>query len=257
MDYGDPVPWEVVDKVRQVVITDFSLPKGDMQRIMANTALIWIDHHKSSIETLKELEDTPGKRVVDKAGCVLTWEFFFPALPIPKAVVYIGDRDIWRHDHSETKPFGEALFHEDTSPENDQLWEPLLEDDRALLEQMIAHGNDLYQARLFSIERLIEKYGFETEFEGHKALALNRRGSGELGEAIRRRGYTIGYCYVEAEQNGDLMTFVTLYSDQIDVSKIAQKFGGGGHAGAAGFSFMRQGSPFPQSATVKKINQNI
>jgi len=91
------------------------------------------------------------------------------------------------------------------------------------------------------------------EFEGHKTLAVNGPCSGELGEAIRKRGYTVGYCYVEAEQNGNVMTFVTLYSDQVDVSEIAMKFGGGGHAGAAGFSFQRAELPFPKMASVKKI----
>jgi hypothetical protein len=111
----------------------------------------------------------------------------------------------------------------------------------------------LFQARIKSIERRIRKYAFEIEFEGHRTLVVNGQCSGELGEAIRLKGYTIGYCYVEAEQNGELMTFVTLYSDQVDVSKIAKKFGGGGHAGAAGFSFQRRNPPFPEDSRVKRI----
>ena len=46
------------------------------------------------------------------------------------------------------------------------------------------------------------------------------------------------------------MTYVTLYSDTVDVSQVAQKFGGGGHAGAAGFHFPRGDSPFPPDASV-------
>jgi hypothetical protein len=69
-------------------------------------------------------------------------------------------------------------------------------------------------------------------------------------------GYPLGYCYVDKVSEGQLMTFVTLYSDQIDVSKIAQKFGGGGHAGAAGFHFPRCDSPFPPGASVTFDLQN-
>jgi hypothetical protein len=89
-------------------------------------------------------------------------------------------------------------------------------------------------------------------FEGHRTLAINDRGSGEMGALIRQLGYEIGYCYFEAEQNGELKTFVTLYSDRVDVSEIARKFGGGGHEGAAGFSLERTGSPFPPRVRVEK-----
>jgi len=253
IDYGDPVPWDIVEKVEQVVITDFSLPKEDMERMIARTSLIWIDHHKSSLANLAEFEDVPGLREIGRAGCVLTWEYFFPEEKVPRAVIYIGDRDVWRHEFPETKPFGEGLFHEDSRPENDRLWEKLFGDEDGLVQELIQRGQLLFDARVKSIERRIEKFGFEVEFEGHKTLAVNGPCSGELGEAIRKRGYTVGYCYVEAEQNGNVMTFVTLYSDQVDVSEIAMKFGGGGHAGAAGFSFQRAELPFPKMASVKKI----
>jgi nanoRNase/pAp phosphatase (c-di-AMP/oligoRNAs hydrolase) len=42
---------------------------------------------------------------------------------------------------------------------------------------------------------------------------------------------------------------VTLYSDVLDVSAIAAKFGGGGHRGAAGFQFHRSDRPFPPGST--------
>jgi nanoRNase/pAp phosphatase (c-di-AMP/oligoRNAs hydrolase) len=41
-----------------------------------------------------------------------------------------------------------------------------------------------------------------------------------------------------------------MYSQTVDVAEIAQRFGGGGHAGAAGFHFKRSESPFPPEAKV-------
>ncbi len=79
---------------------------------------------------------------------------------------------------------------------------------------------------------------------------INRRGSGDLGAHIRTMGYEVGYCYVDKVSEGQLMTYVTLYSDLVDVSRIAKKFGGGGHAGAAGFHFPRGASPFHPEASV-------
>lgn len=247
-DYGDPVPWGKVEQVKQVIITDFSFPKGVMERMMATTSLVWIDHHKTAVEDLANLVDIPGRRDLNQAACVITWEYFFPEEPLPKAVAYIGDRDIWKHEFPQTRPFNEGLFFEDSRPFNDELWQPLLSDDQAFISGLIERGEVLYQARMLTIERSISRQGFEVEFDGHRTLAINGHASGEMGEAIRKKGYEIGYCYQEAEQNGDLMTFVTLYSDQVDVSEIARKHGGGGHPGAAGFSFRRSDRPFPKGS---------
>jgi nanoRNase/pAp phosphatase (c-di-AMP/oligoRNAs hydrolase) len=56
---------------------------------------------------------------------------------------------------------------------------------------------------------------------------------------------------VDQLQNGRLYTNVTLFSREVDVSVIARKYGGGGHAGASGFSFPRDKSPFPDESVVK------
>lgn len=253
INYSDPIPWESVEEAAKVIITDFSFPKDSMARMIATTPLVWIDHHKTALEDLADLKDIPGKRALDQAACVLTWEFFFPEMTLPKAVAYIGDRDIWRHEFPETKAFSEGLYYEDSRPFNDRLWVPLLDDDQKFVARLIERGEVLYQARIVSIEKKITRQGFEIEFEGYKTLAMNSRASGELGESIRKKGYEIGYCYTESMQNGELMTFVTLYSDKVDVSEIAKKFGGGGHPSAAGFSFRREDWPFPPGAAVKEL----
>lgn len=249
MNYGDPVPWNLVDQAERVVVVDFSLPEETMRRLAEGRELIWIDHHQSSLETLgpvAEAEGWPGVRDRSEAACVLTWRFFFPDRPVPRAVVLIGDRDIWRWAEAETGPFNEGLYREeDTSPANDALWGPLLDDDPQAVARLVERGRVLLEARLQDIRREVERRGFVVEFEGLRTLAINHRGSGDMGAYIRSLGYTLAYCYVDGVQDGELRTFVTLYSAEVDVARLAQRFGGGGHPGAAGFSFPRGASPFP------------
>lgn len=252
IDYGDLVAWEIIEASDKVIIVDFSLPLDDMRRTQKTSELVWIDHHKTALDGLSEMQDIPGLRSLDDAACVLTWQTFFPDQPLPKAVIYIGDRDTWRHAYDVSAPFSEGLYQEDTRPWNDELWKPLLDDNVDRVEALIQKGTVLHQARVRRIQRQIKRYGFEVTFEGYHTLAINARGGGEMGALIRQLGYEIGYCYIEAEQNGELVTLVTLYSDRVDVSEIARKFGGGGHAGAAGFSIERTGSPFPPQARVER-----
>jgi oligoribonuclease NrnB/cAMP/cGMP phosphodiesterase (DHH superfamily) len=250
LEIGDPLPWDKLDGADLVVIVDYSLALEDMERILGHAEVIWIDHHVTALERLGEaMADVPGRRSIDEAGCVLTWMSFFPDLPMPKAVVYIGDRDIWRHAHAETRPFGEGFYQLEADPKNDGLWEPLLDDDPALVDQLIADGKKLYSARMHATKQTIESYGFEVQFEGHRTLAVNDPGTGDMGELIRQSGYEIAYCFVETVRNSRRQTFVTLYSAEVDVSVIARKYGGGGHRGAAGFAFERPGIPFPQGST--------
>jgi uncharacterized protein len=246
LEIGDPVPWDAIEASPQVVLADYSFSLADMQRVRKNRSFLWIDHHKSSLEALGPvMSDVPGRREDGTAACVLAWETFFPGKPVPRAVRLVGDRDVWRMQFPETRAFCEGLYHEDLDPENDALWRPLLDDDPQRVEALIERGGLLYESRLANIVDVVARYGFETTFEGHRTLAVNHRGNGDMGEHIRRAGYTLAYCYVEVVRAGRLQTEVTLYSDDVDVSEIAVKHGGGGHRGAAGFQFTRTDRPFP------------
>jgi len=246
LEIGEPVPWDRISAHEQIVLVDYSFAPADMQRLRDGWRFVWVDHHISSIGPLAEaMAGVPGERSVEAAACVLAWRSFLPSEPVPQAVALIGDRDTWQMRYPDTRPFGEGLIQENLDPANDALWAPLLDDDVRRLQQLIELGRVLYDARLRSIAGIVAHYGFETTFEGHRTLAVNHRGNGDMGEYIRRAGYPVGYCYVEVVRAGVLQTTVTLYSDGVDVSAIARKFGGGGHRGAAGFQFLRGDRPFP------------
>ncbi len=254
MSYGDNTPWKKINAVQRVIIVDFSLPEDEMLKVQQEKEMIWIDHHQSAMDKLGHHSFAwDGNRDTSQAACVLTWRYFYPQEAVPQAIVLIGDRDIWRWEEENTGPFNEGLRQRDTHPENDDLWTPLLEDNRDLLQAVIEEGELLLQARLNKIQGQIHSYGYPVIFEGHRTLAINQRGNGDLGAAIRELGYDIAYCYIDNLIEGELRTFVSLYADGVDVSKIAQKFGGGGHPGASGFHFARRETPFPAQASVQFI----
>jgi oligoribonuclease NrnB/cAMP/cGMP phosphodiesterase (DHH superfamily) len=260
VDYdGEPIPWDEVQKADRIIVVDFSFPIEDMERLADGRKMIWIDHHKSAITQLSEIaKKWDGLQSKNEAACVLTWNYFFPERPVPKAVVLIGDRDIWRWAEEETGDFTEGLYHRDNESENDNLWRPLLDNNMSLLENIINDGHQCRMIRLQEIKRMVDERGFGIYFENHHTLAINTPGDGDIGQYVRDCGYDIAYCYIDKMINGTLTTFVTIFSEMTDVSEIARKFGGGGHAGASGFSFRRSNTPFPSSANVvwdqSKIN---
>ena len=251
-DYdGTPIPWDLVEQAEQVIVTDFSFPVDEMKRLAESRELVWIDHHKSAMLEFEGIaDDWPGIRDLSEAACVLTWKYFFPERPVPRAIVLIGDRDIWRWAEEDTGPFGESLYNQDHDANNAAFWKPLLEDDQAVLAKMIEEGTWLRENTLRNIDHMMAARSFEVQFEGYQTLAVNTRGNGDVGNYGRDRGYEIVYTYVDEMQVSGLTTVVTLFSNKIDVSVIAKRFGGGGHAGAAGFSFPRGASPFPPDSDV-------
>jgi len=252
-DYdGRPIPWEKVAQADKVVVVDFSFPVDEMLKLAEGRELVWIDHHKSAIADFAGIADNwPGIRDISEAACVLTWKYFFPERPVPKAVLLIGDRDIWRWAEEDTGPFNESLYNQDHEADDTAFWKPLLENDRPILDKMIKDGTWLREIRLRNIEHMMAERSFEVRFEGHSTLVINTKGSGDVGDYGREHGYEIIYCYVDQLQNGILTTNVTLFSAKVDVSVIAHRYGGGGHAGAAGFSFPRGATPFPPESEVQ------
>ena len=115
-------------------------------------------------------------------------DIFFQIMPVPKAVILIGDRDIWRWAEKNTGAFNEGLYQHYTKPHNDDLWEPLLDDNTEMLDQMIEIGGSIREARLREIRRAAARYSFTVNFEGYRTLVINLRGSGDLGAQIRNDG---------------------------------------------------------------------
>ena len=75
----------------------------------------------------------------------LTWIYFFPERSIPRAIVLIGDRDIWRWAEADTGAFNESLYHQEHEAGNDAFWKPLLENDQPTLAKMIEEGTRGYK----------------------------------------------------------------------------------------------------------------
>ncbi|HEY86290.1 MAG TPA: hypothetical protein G4N96_14390, partial [Chloroflexi bacterium] len=248
IDYGRPIPWDKIEAAETVIITDFSLPKDDMLKIYEAKGenFIWIDHHISAIEEMSDFESIAGLRALDRAACVLTWQYFLPESSVPAAVLFIGDRDIWQFDYPQTRVFSEGLSAEDTAVNNNALWDALLSNDQELVQRLIEKGEILLDARLKQIAYHVDTYGFALDFDGYNTLAVNLPGNGDIGHYICSLGYDVAYVYRDNFQDGQVFTNVTLYSETVDVSKLAMRYGGGGHKGAAGFRFMRSGnSPLP------------
>lgn len=236
IDYDTPFPIDKIVKNEKVYVLDFCLEDDEVNKKLLNITrnIVWIDHHKTSLEK-NNIKHLDGVRDTSKAACVLTWQYFHKKDDrVPDAVEYIGDMDAWiwaERDISE--PFTAALMMESHKPK-DKIWDDLIYDphSHSPIAKLIEDGKVCIRFRKAISEDYMTKYGFEVDFEGKKCFACGFFAFGSMPFGYRIKKYDV--C-ISFEYNGEKFMY-GLYSEKVDVSKIAEKYHGGGHKGAAGFS---------------------
>lgn len=237
LDYKDEIRVKEIQLCEKIVIVDFSFKPEIMEKVLLLTKnIVWIDHHKTAFE-YKYSEELKGLRDNKFSGCELTWKYFYGKKEMPRAVELIGDRDKWACKYGEvTANFNMGMKVHDHQPK-DEIWDGLFGLPAyfglAEVSEIIEEGKTCIKFRDQFCKDYCNSYGFETEFRGYKCFALGIYMFGSEAFGDRMKSYDICLSF---EYLGDKW-IVGLYSEnkEIDVSKIAQKYRGGGHFSAAGF----------------------
>ena len=156
---------------------------------------------------------------------------------VPDIVRYVSDNDIWEHKFSQSKQFATFYTSLEKSMRNieSRIWVDCFNNPRKLMEYC-TEGQ-----RIFNIEEnrsavLRERIGYEYKFRDIDFYVMNECMGNSLifGEEYNNHQAVCKWSY-----NGSVFTY-TMYADttktDIDLSKIAEEYGGGGHKGAAGFN---------------------
>jgi len=244
VDYKDKIEIRDIQLCEKLFILDFSFTPEVMEKVLLLTKnIVWIDHHKTAFE-YKYSQELEGLRHNNFSGCELVWKYFCLNQQIPRAVELIGDKDKWAWKFGEhTANFNMGMKLYSHQPE-DAIWDMLFPystipfpvgksgyDTFRRVEEIEKEGKICVQFRDMFCFDYTKSYGFETEFENYKCFALGiyMFGSEAFGNKMKTYDICLSFEYL-----GDKW-IVGLYSDKVDVSKIAVKYGGGGHTGAAGF----------------------
>lgn len=228
----------------RVYILDFTLPEIQMDELCTlfpREDVIWIEHHISQLKKYEEkYSHFSGARKDGVAACELTWKYMYGEFnKIPQSVKYIADRDLWKIDNEDIMYFYEWLINSMGDP-RDTLWDFLFSN-KKIAEGTIERGKLLRDARINQMKKDINSLGYEDEIDGHKCFSVNYSSYESISDAghfiCDELGYDVAWIYYYKENSeGKLVQINGLRSnDNVDVSEIAAKRGGGGHKKAAGF----------------------
>jgi len=220
---------------QDIIFLDFSVKLDEMKRVcdIAKSVTI-IDHHVSAVRELDGLEVDNLTKILDitRSGAALAWMSLTPEEP-PEFIRLIEDRDLWKFEYEHTKDFTQGLNSYEMSFE---VWNSLNIIDGVGISRVVEIGriiNQKFEKDLNSILKGV----FYAEIDGCVVPVVNASLM-YASEAGNRMSIGHNFAAIFCVEGGS--TKVCLRSDKgtenhTDVSKIAEKFGGGGHRNAAGF----------------------
>lgn len=222
-----------------VVFVDIA-PAGDELRELAGVAgqVVILDHHvtardrlASDSSLLNELEAEGHILHFDlgHSGAVLAWHYFHPDEDVPELLRYVEDQDLWNWALPDSDAVNAAIA---SYPREFEIWDRLASEP---IEALITQGKPILRANRMEVERRLE-HARPVALGTRRIEAVNASTNrSQIGHQLAQRakyGAQWGLVYrVEGTE-----VYGTLYSiGDLDISKVAVEFGGGGHKNASGF----------------------
>lgn len=229
-----------------VFVVDFSIQDSNykqFEELYKNSKdLIYIDHHKTTIETINKypwMRNIKGLVKENISGAALTYMYLkygkiVPLEKIPLYLRYIDDFDCWKLKLDGVMEFKYGVETHNYDPCS-IFWDTFIECTYKDIERIIKEGTIVARYNKFQFKNLRDKYAYESKYDGKSVLIINADGFSQLfGEKLKEYDFCCLWNYTGKEYS------YSIYSDQnkenpVDCSLIAKQYGGGGHPGASGF----------------------
>ena len=239
VDHGQPPPIDCTG--RRVVIVDFSYPRPVLEAMeKVSAALQVLDHHVTAKEALEGLPYAHFD--LEKSGAVLAWEWTHGTSP-PWLLRYVQDKDLWTWKLPRSREISAAL---NSYPYEFLAWDTLKQE---VLEQ---EGQAILRYERELVKKILRQ-AVLVRFEGETVPCVQSAVlASQIGEQLSSGS---PFCVIWYDRNGQRYFSFRSRPEGADVAKIAVKYGGGGHAHAAGFSVpLGEAGPPPTDGSTPSVS---
>lgn len=215
---------------RDVLLVDFSYPRNVLLEMAGKArSILIIDHHLSAYRNLSMLPDNVATVFdMSHSGAMLTWRHFFNGVKPPELFFFIEDRDLWLFDLPATESVMASVFSYDY---DFVVWDTLLQ---TPIASLITEGEALLRKHKRDVKTLLSQATRELVIGGYRIPAANVPPfmASDAGHELAK-GNLFSATYWDSA--GFRIFSLRSNAEGVDVSAIAQQYGGGGHEHAAGF----------------------
>jgi len=228
---GDAAPELPAEAV--VLMVDVAYSRSRLLDLRSKVKQVTVvDHHLTNKTDIGDLPDTHFD--MNQSGATLAWQFLHPGKKIPELLLYVEDRDLWRFKLPDSREYNAGLS---SYQRRFDLWELL---SSTGTEKLKHDGGVILRAEGRMLEEICENV-FYTRIDGHYVPVVNtttlRSQVGDRLCQIHPTAPFSAYFFEKENAKKERIRCWGLRSPgRMDVSVIAKKFGGGGHADAAGFT---------------------
>jgi len=225
----DGQPTELPDcSGRVVYMVDFCTSREQLLQIKAVAKqFLVLDHHKSARDACAGLDFCVFD--MEQSGAGLAWRYFRGVASPPWLVAYVEDRDLWRFALPDSKAVNAYVASHEFGFD---VWENL---QRGGANMSIARGDAILQYINQYVSRMTAQ-AIRQPFAGHDDIPVVNAPFTAISEVVGKLAEDATFA-VGWSLNADGKFHYSLRSrNGFDVSEVAKKFGGGGHAAAAGFT---------------------
>lgn len=214
---------------KDVLLVDFSYKRSVLEEMRDKAAsIVVLDHHKTAEADLKDLRGVQSIFDMDRSGARITWDYFFPNMPPPQLLLHVEDRDLWRFAIRKTREIQASVF---AYPYEFKTWDYLMSVNTDILAQ---EGEVIERKHFKDIRELVKVVTRRMVIGGYNVPVANLpyTFTSDAGHLLAK-GEAFAACYWDTPQGRVFSLRST--DDGVDVSEVAEQYGGGGHAHSSGF----------------------
>lgn len=237
-EYGEDVP--DLKPYDQVYMIDISMPVEIMEK--HSNKIIYLDHHKSQIDKFSHIL-LIGQQIDGVAACRIAWQWFFGDKAAikddyinrntkePYCIQLLGEYDIWDKRNKDTD-----LFQVGLSSVKVVDWEMAFSKNSSeYAQEIVEKGATIWDYNTVVNAQISKERGFDVDFEGLKFRALNIAKCNSITFEAALQDYHDGcLAYFWNGKKWKFSFYHAKGKEHHDLTKIAVKYGGGGHRGACG-----------------------
>jgi len=238
LKHGLPAPEGL--RGRKLYFIDFCYPEEIMSSLISEAESVTVlDHHlgnKSVVEKMPE-------HIFDNnhSGAVIAWNYFHPNVPVPMLLKYVEDGDLYLFKLPDSRAvLAYAYAQKFTFEEWDKLVEEFENPETRV--KLIEKGKIYAEHFAVLVEQIANK-AVLISFEGFECYIAGAADmfTSDVGNRLASLKPPLG---VTVNLHGDVVNVSLRSTLDVDVSVIAQKYGGNGHPQASGFQ-LKWGDPLP------------